>query len=100
MVCRMRGCGSGAREHQVISQVGTTFSNKNTLEMVDFGERRTSLVTENGREQGGKPTEVTFKVLMIGDSSVGKTASLARFAEDTFPHSFISTVGKLFSSFG
>jgi small GTP-binding protein len=61
--------------------------------MVDSSAQPSGLPTENGKDQSGKNTEVTFKVLMIGDSSVGKTASLARFAEDTFPHSFISTVG-------
>lgn len=49
----------------------------------------------NGRVVKEASQDVSFKVLMIGDSSVGKTATLGRFTEDNFPHSFISTVGRL-----
>ena len=52
----------------------------------DFGEEKPHSPKET--------SDFTFKVLMIGDSSVGKTATLSRFANDEFPHSFISTVGK------
>ncbi|XP_019337601.1 ras-related protein Rab-3D isoform X3 [Alligator mississippiensis] len=34
-----------------------------------------------------------FKLLLIGNSSVGKTSLLFRYAEDTFTPSFVSTVG-------
>ncbi|KAJ5072493.1 rab gtpase [Anaeramoeba ignava] len=34
-----------------------------------------------------------MKLLLIGDSGVGKTAILLRFAEDTFTPSFITTIG-------
>lgn len=34
-----------------------------------------------------------FKILLIGDSSVGKSCILLRFADDTFTESFISTIG-------
>ncbi|KAJ8377819.1 hypothetical protein AAFF_G00251380 [Aldrovandia affinis] len=34
-----------------------------------------------------------FKILIIGNSSVGKTSFLFRYADDTFSHSFVSTVG-------
>jgi len=34
-----------------------------------------------------------FKLLLIGDSGVGKTSILFRFAEDSFNPSFISTIG-------
>jgi Ras-related protein Rab-1A len=34
-----------------------------------------------------------FKVLMIGDSGVGKSCILLRFTEDTFSEHFISTIG-------
>lgn len=34
-----------------------------------------------------------FKLLLIGDSGVGKSCLLIRFADDTFTDSFISTIG-------
>ena len=33
-----------------------------------------------------------FKVLLIGDSGVGKSAILQRFADDNFTETFISTI--------
>ena len=37
-----------------------------------------------------------IKLILIGDSEVGKTSLLLRFAEDTFTSSHIATIGKLF----
>ncbi len=34
-----------------------------------------------------------FKLLLIGDSGVGKSCILLRFADDTYTESFISTIG-------
>nr|AAC37385.1 Rab1A [Dictyostelium discoideum]prf//2004272A rab1A gene [Dictyostelium discoideum] len=34
-----------------------------------------------------------FKLLLIGDSGVGKSCLLLRFADDTYSESFISTIG-------
>ena len=36
-----------------------------------------------------------LKLIIIGDSSVGKTCILLRFAEDNFPTSHMPTIGKL-----
>jgi len=40
-----------------------------------------------------KTYDYLFKLLLIGDSGVGKTCFLFRFAEDSFNNSFISTIG-------
>ena len=40
-----------------------------------------------------KSYDYLFKLLLIGDSSVGKTAILLRFADDSFSPNFISTIG-------
>ena len=35
-----------------------------------------------------------IKIFMVGDSGVGKTCVLVRFADDTFREMFISTIGE------
>ena len=40
-----------------------------------------------------KSYDFLFKLLLIGDSSVGKTAILLRFSDDSFSPNFISTIG-------
>jgi Ras-related protein Rab-1A len=39
------------------------------------------------------PSDYLFKLLLIGDSGVGKSCLLLRFAEDTYTESYISTIG-------
>lgn len=41
----------------------------------------------------GKTYDYLFKLLLIGDSGVGKTCVLFRFSEDQFNSTFISTIG-------
>ncbi len=37
--------------------------------------------------------ERVFKVILVGDSSVGKTSFMRRFCHDQFTDSFCSTIG-------
>lgn len=46
-----------------------------------------------------KTYDYLFKLLLIGDSGVGKTCVLFRFSEDAFNSTFISTIGKDFGRF-
>uniref|UniRef100_A0A672YUT7 Ras-related protein ORAB-1 n=1 Tax=Sphaeramia orbicularis TaxID=375764 RepID=A0A672YUT7_9TELE len=39
-----------------------------------------------------------FKLLLIGDSGVGKSCLLLRFADDTYTESYISTIGESFNN--
>lgn len=41
-----------------------------------------------------KQYDVLFRLLMLGDSGVGKTCMLRRFTESYFDSSHISTIGK------
>lgn len=42
-----------------------------------------------------KTYDLLFKLLLIGDSGVGKTCILFRFSDDAFNTTFISTIGNI-----
>ena len=43
----------------------------------------------------GGAFDYLIKLILIGDSGVGKTCFLLRFADDNFTSSHISTIGKV-----
>ena len=45
-------------------------------------------------EMAKKSYDYLFKLLLIGDSGVGKTCILFRFSDDAFNTTFISTIGE------
>ena len=45
-------------------------------------------------EMAKKTYDLLFKLLLIGDSGVGKTCLLCRFSDDAFNTTFISTIGE------
>jgi len=45
-------------------------------------------------EMAKKTYDLLFKLLLIGDSGVGKTCILFRFSDDAFTSTFISTIGE------
>uniref|UniRef100_A0A8C4QTF2 small monomeric GTPase n=1 Tax=Eptatretus burgeri TaxID=7764 RepID=A0A8C4QTF2_EPTBU len=47
----------------------------------------------SGRETTEQNYDNMFKLLIIGNSAVGKTSFLFRYSEDTFTPAFVSTVG-------
>ena len=51
------------------------------------------MISNREAKMAKKSYDYLFKLLLIGDSSVGKTAILLRFADDSFSPNFISTIG-------
>ena len=43
-----------------------------------------------------KPYDVLYKLLILGDTQVGKSSILLRYAEGTFTITYISTIGELY----
>ena len=48
---------------------------------------------EDCHKMAKKTYDLLFKLLLIGDSGVGKTCLLFRFSDDAFNTTFISTIG-------
>eukprot|EP01135_Chromosphaera_perkinsii_P006529 Nk52_evm1s539 gene=Nk52_evmTU1s539 len=47
----------------------------------------------DGGEERGSPYDYLFKMLLVGDSGVGKTCMLMRYVDGSFTESFIATIG-------
>ena len=45
------------------------------------------------KEKNGPKKERSFKILLLGDSAVGKTCFIKRYLDDTFQDAYLSTIG-------
>jgi len=54
-------------------------------------DQSTSLIKVQDRNTSGY--DYLIKLVLVGDSGVGKSSFMLRFAEDTFTDSFIMTIG-------
>ena len=52
-----------------------------------------SSAKSKGAKKKSKQFDYTFKIVMIGDSGVGKSCILLRFADDKFNENFYATIG-------
>lgn len=43
----------------------------------------------------GRPYDLLYKLVIVGDSGVGKSCLLFRYTDDVFLQTFISTIGEL-----
>ena len=50
-------------------------------------------MTEKEKEKEGEKKDRCIKILLLGDTSVGKTCLLKRYTDDTFQDAYLSTIG-------
>ena len=62
--------------------------------MLDKGREMAATGIRKGLADQEPEFDAIFKLLIIGDANVGKTALLTRFCEDRFQSNFMSTVGQ------
>lgn len=79
--------------------------NKNTLEFIDSLNKKLNELSQielntigqiqfpESTPQSDSKNEITFKSVVIGDPSVGKTSTIIRFTNRAFRRSYIPTVG-------
>jgi len=66
----------------------------NTAEKVEkSAENKNNIKTPIGNSNKHKGFDYTFKIVLIGDSGVGKSCILLRFADDQFNEQFYATIG-------
>ena len=64
------------------------------LPTLTFSRRKDLSTLQQKRFQSDKiNSDHTFKMIIIGDSSVGKSCTLLRFTDDKFEEEFKATIG-------
>ena len=53
---------------------------------------------KNKSGKDGKDYDYIFKIVLIGDTSVGKSSLLVRFSDDQFSDTYVTTIGVDFVS--
>ena len=61
-------------------------------------KKNTTAMASTANTNNAKEYDQLIKLLLIGDSGVGKSCLLLRFAENSFTPSFITTIGACFYS--
>eukprot|EP01041_Mallomonas_annulata_P000981 gene982-1919_t len=71
---------------------GTCYNDVRSLDIGSYLDSSDITVSEGAR------SDYSFKILVIGDASVGKSSLLVRFAENVFLQNYTSTIGIDFNS--
>lgn len=51
------------------------------------------MTDKNKTGKEGKDYDYIFKIVLIGDTSVGKSSLLVRFSDDQFSDTYVTTIG-------
>ena len=82
------------QRHQAELQGSPLPSATPVFKFVELGGVWSGQKKEEGQGVMAKNCEFLFKLILKGDSGVGKTCILTRFSEDVFQPTYISTIGK------
>ncbi|XP_068166551.1 ras-related protein Rab-3C isoform X1 [Antennarius striatus] len=86
----------GGNQRLQKAQISNPYSAKNGKIHIEPRPSKQMAATQDvkGKGEGGDQNfDYMFKLLIIGNSSVGKTSFLFRYADDAFTSAFVSTVG-------
>ncbi|XP_034044000.1 RAB3D, member RAS oncogene family, a [Thalassophryne amazonica] len=85
--------GSVVRDKWKTRSSGTTQTDRQQTKMALARDPGTGQQNQEHRDAADQNFDYMFKLLIIGNSSVGKTSFLFRYADDSFTSAFVSTVG-------
>jgi len=83
---------SGSTSNATIAAVGEVIQNElQKIPLIDATFKVMGVSNQNEAPQS--PIDYTFKVILLGETGVGKTCVLCRFSDNSFSERHISTVG-------